>query len=462
MLAFGLTLLTGVFCIVGGLLRLGAIANFLSRPILVGYLNGIALSIMAGQLGKLCGFRLHTSGIVRPVLEFLRRRNEAHEATVVLGLALLALLIALKYVAPRWPGPLIAVVAGAGVAFGLGLEAHGVQLVGHFSGGIPRLHLPLLSPGEWHELLPGAMGIAVVSFCSGMLTARSFATRRGGDIDANQEFIAFGVADVLSGLSQGFAVTGADSRTAVNDTMGGQTQLVGIVAAACTALVLLFATAPFAYVPETALAAVLILAGYSLLDLRAWLRLWSVSRPELWLSLVTTLAVIGEGVLEGILIAVGLAVIRLLVLGSRPSDAVLGRVPGLDGFHNVATFDQAETIPGLVIYRFESALLFFNADYFKRRVLDVVSTQREAARCLLLDAEGMNRLDITGADTLSALQAQLAARGIVLLVARAPLGFVSLCERAGLAERIGHENFFPTLRTAVQRFLDGLPKGGEP
>ena len=317
--------------------------------------------------------------------------------------------------------------------------------------------LTLSRPAGMERWLPGAMGIAVVSFCSGMLTARSFATRRGGEVDANQEFVAFGVADVVSGLCQGFAVTGADSRTAVNDAVGGKTQLVGVVAALSTAFVLLFATAPFAYVPETALAAVLIMAGYGLLDLRAWARLWRVSRPELWLSLVTTLAVVGEGVLKGILLAVGLAVVRLLVLGSKPSDAALGQVRGLDGYHSLARFPNVETIPGLVIYRFDAPLLFFNADYFKRRVLEVVEAQQESTRCLLLSAEAMSSLDITGADTLAELHAQLMARGIGLLVAGSPHRFLELCERTGLVDRVGRANCSPTIQTAVQWFRGASP-----
>src|SRR4051812_9540463 len=363
-LSIALTLLTGLLCIAAGLAGFGVIANFLSRPILTGYLNGIALSIIAGQLATLLGFRVPSAGFFRTLARVASRLNETHAATLAVGLALFALLRVLKRLAPRVPAPLVAAVLGIGAVYALGLDRQGVAVVGPVPAGFPTPHIPAVRASDLWPLVDGACGIVLVSFCSMMTTARGFAAKNGYPIDANRDMIALGVCDLASGFSRGFVVSGADSRTAVADSAGGKTQVTGLVAAAAMAAVLLLLTAPLAYQPSAALAAILISSALGLFDFAAMRGYYRVSKPELRHALVAMIGVMTVGVLAGVLVAVALAILRLLRLASRPHDAVLGRIEGKHDAYGVGG-EGGETIPGLLIYRFDSSLLFFNADYFK-------------------------------------------------------------------------------------------------
>lgn len=452
-LSIALTFLTGLLCIAGGVAGLGVIANFLSRPILTGYLNGIALSIIAGQLGTLLGFRVASAGFFRTLARVASRLSETHIATLAVGLALFVLLRALKHLAPKVPAPLVAAVLGIGAVYALGLDRHGVAVVGHVPAGFPTPRIPLVGAGDLWPLLFGACGIVLVSFCSMMTTARGFAAKNGYAIDTNQDMIALGVSDLASGLSRGFVVSGADSRTAVADSAGGKTQVTALVAAAMMAAVLLFLTAPLAYLPTAALAAILISSALGLFDVSSLRSYYRVSRPEFRHSVAAMLGVMTVGVLPGVLIAVGLALLRLLRLASRPHDAVLGMVEGKDGAYGTEG-EGGRTIPGLMIYRFDASLLFFNADYFKDRVLALSNDADTLPTCVLFDAESVPVLDITGADALEALRTELSGRGSVLAIARAKGLFRVMLERTGVAERIGTAHLFPTVRAGVQAFLE--------
>jgi MFS superfamily sulfate permease-like transporter len=297
------------------------------------------------------------------------------------------------------------------------------------------------------------MGITLVSYCSAMLTARSFAARNHYEIDANQDFIALGAANLAAGLSQGFVISGADSRTAVNDAVGGKSRLAGLLAAAATAAAVLFLGGWLRYIPAPALAAVLTMAGIGLIDVTTLKRLRAVTRFEFRLSIVATLGVVLVGVLPGILIAVALAIIKLLALASRPGDAILGEIPGHDGLHDIAGHPEAKTVPGLLVYRFDASPLFFNADYFKRRVRAVVAAAPVKPDWFLYSAEAANLLDFTGAEAVEQIRAELTAQGIVFAVARSRGPFDVMLRRMGLAERIGAEQVFPSVRTGVQAFL---------
>lgn len=457
-LSIVLTFLTGLLCIVGGIAGLGVIANFLSRPILTGYLNGIALSIIASQLGTLLGFRVAPAGFFRTVAEAVSRLGETHPATLSVGLSLFVLLLVLKRLTPKLPGPLVAAALGCGVVYALALQQQGVAVVGAVPAGFPTPRIPSVAMTDLWPVAFGACGITLVSFCSMMTTARGFAAKNGYTINVNQDMFALGVSDLASALTRGFVVSGADSRTAVANSAGGKTQITTVVAAAAMAAVLMFLTRPLAYLPTAALAAILVSSALGLFDVASLRRYYRASPAEFRHSVAAMLGVMTVGVLPGVLIAVALALLRLLRLTSRPHDAVLRLVKGPDGLPRaVKEVDGAEIIPGLIIYRFDSSLLFFNADHFKDRVRSVIEQEHPKPRAFLFDAEAVPLVDVTGADALEALSVELANQGIDLEIARAHGLFRLMLERTGVAERIGEAHMFPTVHAGIQAFLAASP-----
>jgi len=451
-LSMVLAVLTGLVCIAAGFLRLGFLADFLAKPILVGYLNGVAISIFLGQIGKVFGFSLQAPGISLRLIEFAGKLPETHLLTLAVGITTLAVILISKRLVPRAPAPLLATIAAVALVYGLGLESRGVAVVGALPAGLPGLSWPRLDGENLKLLFGGALGVALVSFSSGMVTARSFAARNHYDIDVDQEFIALGTCQIAAGLSEGFAVTGADSRTAVNDAMGGKTQLVGLIAAATMAGVLYFLTAPLRYLPLAALGAVLIIAAIGLFDGTALRKMWRVNRAECVLSLFTTIGVIWLDLLQGILLAVGSALLLLIKRASRPTDAVLGRVSGMRGWHDVADHQDAITNPGLIIYRFGAGIVFFNAGYFKKRVVEIVTSHTDI-EWIILDGSTINHVDVTGAEMLESLAEELAARGVRFGLANARHEVRNVLENAGALERIGSDFIFSTLNTASDAFL---------
>lgn len=444
-------IMVGLFSIVAGLARAGFIASFLSRPILVGYLNGIGLSLLVGQLGKLFGYEAATSGFVAGILALLENLLHIHWPTLILGSLSLLLMVLLPRRFPQLPGALCGVLLASLAAALLGLDRYGVELLGEVPAGLPQLSWPQTSLEELKSLLRDATGITVVSFCSAMLTARSFGARHGYSINANHEFVALGLANIGAGVSQGFAISGADSRTAVNDMVGGKTQLVGVVAALVIAATLLLLNKPLGWVPMPALGAVLLLAGWGLIDVQALKGFWKLSRFEFSLCLLTTVGVLSVGVLPGIFVAVSIAVLRLLYYTYRPSDAVLGWMHGIDGQVELAKYPQATTLPGLVIYRFDAPLLYFNADYFKQRVLAVVDGS-ERPNAVLLNAEAMTNLDISGLATLHEVQQILKAQGVHLSLARVTGQTLDLLQRSSMLGEIKPPLVFSSVRSGVSAY----------
>jgi high affinity sulfate transporter 1 len=452
-LALLLTILTGLFCIAGGILGLGVIANFLSRPILTGYLNGIALSIIAGQLGVFLGFKIPQAGFFRTLFDVGSRIGETHLASLFLALALLVMLLALKRYLPRVPAPLIAAAAGVAAVYALSLDARGVAVVGTVPAGFLPPRIPAIHSGELGPLAAGAAGIMLVSFCSMMTTARGFATKNGYSIAVNQDMIALGVCDLASAFNRGFVVSGADSRTAVADSAGGKTQATSVVAALAMAAVLLFLTPLLAGMPTVALAAILISSAMGLFDIASLRSYRNINKQEFRLSVVAMLGVMTVGVLQGVLIAVGLSFIRLLRLASRPHDAVLGIVSDANGVRSAVVAAGGQTIPGLIVYRFSASLLFFNADYFRTRTRALIAAEPEQPRWFILDAESIPLLDITGAAVLEEFRSELAGQGVVLAIARASGLFQMMLERSGVARAVGNEYLFPTVHAGTQAFL---------
>ena len=450
-LAVIVTVLVGVMLIGAGLARAGFIASFFSRPILIGYLNGIGLSLIAGQLSKVVGFKIEGDGFILSLLNFVQRLGEIHWLTLAIGGAGLALLIWLPRRFPRLPAALVTVAVFTALVGLLGLDRLGVAILGPVPAGIPQLAWPQSNLAETKSLLRDALGIATVSFCSAMLTARSFAARHGYAINANHEFVALGVSNLAAGISQGFAISGADSRTAVNDMVGGKSQLVGIIAALVIAMILLFFTAPMAWIPQAALGAVLLMAGWGLIDIKSLGRIRRLSRFEFWLCLLTTVGVLGLGVLPGIMVAVTLAILRLLYSIYQPTDAVLGWLPGIEGQVDIRKHKEARTVPGLVVYRFDDAILFFNADYFKMRLLEAVQSQAKP-QAVLFDAEAVSSIDVSGIAALREVRDTLAAQGIYFAIARARGNFLRMLVRSGMAREMEEKLLFGSVRAGIRAY----------
>jgi high affinity sulfate transporter 1 len=445
-----LAALAGALCILGSFLRLGALADFLSKPILTGFLNGIALSIALGQIGKLLGVSLEAGGIAPRLLEVVAKADESHGPTLAVGLGSFAVLQLARRWLPRVPAALVAMIAAGAAVAALGLEARGVATVGPIPAGLPALAFPVVPLSSLESLLGAALGLALVSFTSMTLTARSFAARNHYDIDADREFAALGVANLAAALSQGFAVSGADSRTAMGDAAGGRTQVTGLVAAVAIALVLLFFTAPLAYVPIAALGAVLIAAAISLVDVATLRFLWRIDRRELAISLLATLGVVAVGPIKGILAAVILALLRFLQLVARPSGEVLGAVPGEPGFHSVTRHPGAVTTPGLLLFRFNGPIVFFNAAHFKRSVLAAADAAGAELRWFVLDLLPVTMVDATGLETVREVFETLRARGVAVATAGRRGEWLEWGRRRGYAESDVPTRLFPTLRSAAR------------
>jgi high affinity sulfate transporter 1 len=448
-----LTILTGLYLIGASFLRLGALADFLSRPILVGYLNGIALYIMAGQLGKLFGFAVDAHGIVPKLIEVAVHIGRTHWPTLAVGVGTYLVLVISKRLLPRLPAALVALIVATLAVAVLRLDELGVAVVGAVPAGLPTLAIPQIPLHLLDELAAAAAGLALISFTSTMLTARSFAARNHYDIQVDKEMAALGVSNIAAGLSQSFAIAGADSRTAMNDAAGGRTQVAGLIAAGAIALVLLFLTGPLQYVPIAALGAVLISASVSLINLKTLAVLQRVDRVELALAVLATLGVIWVGALKAILIVVALALLRFVQLSARPRAEVLGKVPGLSGFHAIARHADARTEPGLVLFRFNAPLVFFNAPYFKQQALAAVHASGPGLKWFVLDAVPITGVDYTGYAELRELAEALRRQGAELVLAGRMTEIAQLRQAKGIDERPLAERHFPSLRATHKAWL---------
>ncbi|MCP4073983.1 MAG: SulP family inorganic anion transporter [Hyphomicrobiales bacterium] len=451
-----LTLMTGVLYVIAGIARLGFIANFLSQPILVGFLNGIAALIIVGQLHKLLGFSSEASGFFPKFMEIFSKVDFIHGPTLRLGFALFILLLLLRWLAPKLPAALIVVIAGIVAVVYFGLEEQGVAVLGEVPAGLPAFHFTTFDLSTYAGLLGDAAAVMIISFTSGVLTAKSFARRNRYEIDANQEMIGFGVANIVTGLAQGFPITGADSRTAVNDATGGKSQLVGIIAAGTMLLVLFFLTKPLGNVPNAGLAVVIMVSAYGLFDFTALQDLRIVSWRELVAAQITTLGILILGPLPGVILAISLTFMWLLYIGSRPNDAILGRTTGsgVKGFHSIVDYPDAKTYKGLIIYRFEADLLFYNIDYFKQRLLKAIDESQTPVEWVVIDASPINIIDMTAVQKIDELHDDLEKRGIVLARARARQSRARFLSRNWAQHRAKRQREidFPTLNAALSAF----------
>lgn len=449
-----LAVLAGVMCLGAALLRLGALADFLSWPILVGFLNGVAIDLMLGQLPRMLGVATTATDPLPRLLELARLLPAAHAPTVLVAFGTLALVLALRRLAPRLPAALLACLAAGGVSAALGLEARGVETLGHVPAAWPGFALPQLTLGFLAEhrfdLLEHAAGIALISFASFMIPARAFAARRGETTSADHEAAALGLCHLTAGLAQGFPVSASSTRTAVAEAAGAQGPASALTTATALGLAMALLGGPLAYLPRGAMAALLVQAALSLLDLAAVRALWRVERTEAVLAGLATLGVILAGPLNAVLISVALAILRFIRITARPVAEVLGRVPGLAGFHARARNPDAQVYPGITFFRFNAPLVFFNAPAFTRAAQEAVAQAGEGLEWFVLDVYPITQLDSTGFEALRSLRARLAAKGITLVLAGRQTEALAWLAERGLAGNA--PTLFPTMNAARRAF----------
>ncbi|HYN42552.1 MAG TPA: sulfate permease [Thermoanaerobaculia bacterium] len=462
-----LAVLTGLLCMVGGLARFGFITDLLSKPVRYGYLNGIALTVLVGQLPKVFGFSVSGDSLLQKVAGLVQgvRNGLTSEAAFAIGLSCLVVILGFRRWAPSIPGPLVAVVGATIVtsAFRLATSA-GLSVVGPLPQGLPAFQIPAVSLSDVRALFLNALAIALVSFADMSVLSRTFALRGRYEVDANQELIALGAANVAAGFFQGFPITSSSSRTPVAEAAGAKTQLTGIVGAACIALLLIFGPRLLTDLPHAVLGAVVISACLGLVEISGVVRLYRLRPAEFVQSIACFLGVALLGVIQGIFIAVAIALLGFIWRAWRPYDAVLGRVDGLGGYHDVSRHPEASRIPGLVLFRWDAPLFFANAETFHERVLRAVAQAPTPTRWVVVAAEPVTDIDITAADQLGELDRELEEAGIEICFAEMKGPVKDRLKRYGLFANLGAGSFFPTIEQAVDAYLARYgsdPRDGE-
>jgi high affinity sulfate transporter 1 len=447
-----LAVLVGIICLIGYFAKLGFLANLLSKPILVGYMAGVAVIMIAGQLGKISGITIESEKVFGQIAEFFSHINQIHLPTFILAICILVFLLFIQRLWPNAPGPLLAVLLATAAVSIFDLEKQGVAIVGEIPAGLPRFTLPSASLRNLVYLTTAAIGIAIVGYSDNVLTSRAFANRNGYQIDANQELLALGASNLGTGLMQGFPVSSSGSRTAIGDSLGSKTQLFSLVAFVVVILVLLFLRPLLVLFPKAALGAIVIYAAIRLIEIPEFIRLLNFKRSEFRLALITIVGVLATDILVGVGIAVGLSVIDLFARIVRPHDAVLGEIPNLSGLHDIEDWEDAKTIPGLVIYRYDAPLCFANSENFKRRAMQAIESEKDPVEWFILNTEAIVEIDITAADVLEQLRRELASRNITVALARVKQDLYLQLKKAGLVESIGANRIYPTLHTAIEGF----------
>jgi high affinity sulfate transporter 1 len=451
-LAAAAALLVGVICFVAGLVRLGFLADLLSRPVLVGYMAGVAVIMIASQLGKVTGVDVEGEEFLDQIRSFLSRMDQVHWPTIALAVSVLALLLVLAWLTPRIPGPLVAMLVAALVVSVFSLHHNGIKVIGEIPSGLPSPAFPGISLAELAALVVPAGGVAFVAFSDNVLTARTFAVRHGEDVDANVELRALGVCNVGAGLMHGLPVSSSASRTALGDAVGSRTQLYSLVMLVAVLAVMLFGRGVLATFPTAALGALVVYAALRLVDVSEFKRLALFRRSELVIAVATTGAVLVFGVLYGVLVAIGLSIADLLRRVARPHDAILGFVPGIPGMHDIDDYPEANLVPGLLVYRYDAPLFFANAENFRERAMKAVDEFPDPVEWFVLNAEAIVDVDLTALDALDRLRGKLVRRGIVFAMARVKQDLRVQLEAVGLIDKVGRDHIYPTLPTAVDAY----------
>lgn len=460
--SIALTFLVGLMCLVASRLRLGVLADFLSKPILTGFLNGIALSIVLGQLGKLLGFSVQSTGIVDRFVEIANKLPQTHLPTLGVSLLAFAILFLARHRLPKLPAALLAMVCLGALVAMFGLDSHGVAVIGEVPAGLPTLAVPLITRDAIHTLFSAAAGIALVSFSSAMFTARSFATKNGYEVDPDRDFAALGAANIASSMLGGFAISGTDSRTAINDAVGGRTQLVSVIAAIGIALALVLLTEPMRYVPTAALGAVLVYTGIYLIDVSTLRALWALDRTEFWLAQVVLIGVVVSGMIQAILLAVAISLVRFVQLTARPTVEILGEVKGLAGLHATTHHEGVRTRDGIAMLRFNAPLVFFNAPYFRQRMMAIAEEGGDSLRWMVLDLLPVSRIDVTGFYAIKEVSEALAKRGVMLKFAGRTTELSAYLAGRGVNFGPVRESTYPTLRAALKAFRKEASGAADP
>ena len=452
MLASMLALLVGAIMLVAGAAKLGFIADLLSKPTQIGYMNGLALTILVGQLPKLFGFSVDADGFVPELRGFVHgvTSGETVTASLAVGAGALVLILVLQRAMPKVPAVLVAVVLAILAVNLFDLTASGVSVVGPLPSGFPPFTIPRVALSDISLLVAGAFGIVFVALADTISTASAFAARAGDRVHGDQEMIGIGAANVAAGLFQGFPVSTSGSRTAVAEQAGAKTQVAGLVGAGTIVLILVAVPGLLKDLPQPALAAVVIAASLSLADVSGIIRLWKQRKTEAWLAVMAFLAVTLFGVLPGIAIAVALSILNVFRRTWWPYQAILGDTPQLPGFHDVANHPDAATTPGLVLFRFDAPLIFANARTFREQVTELA--QGSDVRWIVIAAEPITDVDTTAADMLEELDEWLNARGISLVFAEMKDPVRSKVTRYELTRTIDPTHFYPTIKAAVTAF----------
>ncbi|WP_443048179.1 SulP family inorganic anion transporter [Streptomyces sp. NBC_00252] len=456
-LAAALAVTVGLLCLAAWAVRLGFVADLLSRPVLIGYLAGVALIMIVDQLPKLTGVSTTGSAFFPQLWSFLRHLHQLHGPTLLFAAVTLAFLFTVARLSRMVPGPLLAVVLGTAAVAVLDLDdRYGIKVIGHVPAGLPTLGLPDLAQLP-HLVLP-ALGVLLVAYTDFILTARAFT---GGDedddgpgLDADQEFLALGAANLGAGALHGFPVSSSASRTALAASAGARSQAYSLIAGAVVLAVLLFLSPLLSRTPSAVLGALVVYAAVRMIDLTGFHRLATFRRRELLLALGCLTGVLALDILYGVIVAVGLSVAELLTRVARPHDAVEGLVPGVAGMHDVDDYPQARTVPGLLVYRYDSPLFFANAENFRRRALAAVAQQAVPVRWFVLNAEANVEVDITALDAVDELRRELTHRGVVFALARVKQDLLADLKAYGLADTVGADHIFPTLPTAVAAYRE--------
>lgn len=452
-LASMLAVIVGAIMIAGAVAKLGFIADLISKPTMIGYMNGLALTILVGQLPKLFGFKVEAEGLIGEIAGFVKglADGEAVAAAAATGICGVVMILVLQHWLPKLPAVLIMVVAAITATTIFGLGRHGVSLVGVLPKGFPPPTVPDVRLADLGPLFAGALGIAVVSLADTISTASAFAARAGQHVHGNGEMIGIGAANLAAGFFQGFPVSTSGSRTAVAERSGAKSQLAGITGAAVIIVMIILVPGLFRNLPQPALAAVVITASLSLADIPATMRLWRQRKTEFLLSATAFAGVALLGVLPGIAVAVALSILNVFRRAWWPYNTELGRVTGLAGYHDVQSYPAAQRLPGLVIYRFDAPLFFANATTFRDEVRRLAKADPPPA-WIIVAAEPMTDVDTTAADVLEELDVALNAQGTSLVFAELKDPVRRKIERYGLTGTISPRHFFPTIESAVTAF----------
>ena len=454
LLAAELAVLSGVVLIIAAQLKLGIIADLLSRPVLIGYLNGASLLLIATQLGKVFGIKTQGEEFFPLVSSVIERLPQTHWPTLAFGGFLILVFVAVTRFVPRLPGALAVSALAIVAAYLFDLESFGIALVGSVPSGIPRFSGVSLSWSDIAALAPAAVAIAFLAFSDGILLAQSFAQKNGYEVDANQELRALGAANILAALGQGFPVSASQSRSAVVDAAGGRSQVAQLVAAAGLLLFLLFLTSLIALLPKVALGVILIVAAVGMLEMASLRTLLRIDRNEFSIAVGVTLVILLMGVVPGIIAGMLLSLIDVLYEISRPRDAVLRRLRSDGKFHDCVDDDEdeSETVPGLLVYRLYAPLIFANARYVMARIRELVDEAGPELKCLVIDAQAISDMDVTAAQRFAKLHQELTEQGIEIKLADSPRPFREQLGKVGLSTTLGGEHFYVSVKKAVESF----------